>query len=378
MGNFRKNKFYLFLLCLLAVSHTGCAITPERARELRERARDLEVLKQLDAVIEWELNQEDKSLRKDKVLIALFLDTGKIENSTKKAEYRCYNVGRGGYSGSRRIPYGTPWLIWERVRTNDFGKRIVIDPGPPYKNVTKFVNLIPGEVTKLGRIVLEKVKAEGTASISGIIKDEDGKPLEDVEVSSKKGEATTNLEGFYRIDGFGLEVCDLKVTKKGYMPNSAKISIRNMDKRIIEKDFVLSLPKKVRLRYTISPPDKDDFSDPEATSGIASFFIDEKYLPVPVDEIENDNFRGFINKVRLNFRVNKGGLSLNNSYAPIFYERLRSYHTEFEAINRVGTLDYNSQHCPAIQEGDIILINGGKISEYTVKILFEEIQHIYP
>ena len=66
MGNVRKNKVCLFLLCLLAVSYTGCAITPERARELREQARELKVLKQLDMAIEWELIQEDKSLQKNK------------------------------------------------------------------------------------------------------------------------------------------------------------------------------------------------------------------------------------------------------------------------------------------------------------------------
>jgi len=396
MGNARKNKVCLFLLCLLAVSYTGCAITPERARELREQAGELReqvrelreqvrelreqaVLKQLDVAIGWELNQEDTSLQKDKVLVALFLDTEEIENSTKKAEYRCYGVGRSGYSGIKRIPYGTPWLIWERVRTNDFGKRIVIDPGPPYKNITKIVNLMPGEVTNLGRIVLEKVKAEGTASISGIIKDEDGQPLEGVEVSSQKEDTTTNSEGFYRIDGFGLEVCDLKVTKKGYIPNSAKVSIRNMDKRVIEQDFILCLPRRVRFRYTISPPDKDDFSAPEATTGTASFFIEKKYSPVPADEIENDNFRRFINKVQLNFRVDKSGLSLNNSYAPIFYERLRSYHTEFDSINKVGPLGYSyPQSCREIQEGDIILIDGAKISEYKVKIHIEELRRILP
>ncbi len=372
MGNSRKNKICFYLSCVLLISYTGCTITPERAREL-------EVLKQLNAAIEWELNQEDKSLQKDKVLVALFLDTEEIENSTKEAEYRCYHVGRGGYSGIKRIPFGTPWLIWERVRTNDFGKRIVIDPGPPYKDVTKSVNLIPDEVANLGRIVLEKVKAEGTASISGIIKDEDGHLLEGVKISSQKGDTTTNSEGYYRIDGFGLEVCDLKVTETGYIPESAKVSIRNMDKRVIEQDFVLCLPRRVRFRYTISPPDKDDFNDSEATSGTASFFIEKKYFPIPVDDIENENFRRFVSRVHLNFRLNKSGLSLNNSYAPIFYERMRSYHTKFDSINKVGPLGYSyPQSCREIQEGDIILIDGAKISEYKVKIHIEELQRILP
>ncbi len=371
MKNIRQNKIWLWPFQILLIFYTGCATT-------REQGRELEVLRQLNAVIEWELNKEDEILQKDKVLVALYLDTEEIEDSTRKAEYRCYSFGRGGYSGIKRIPYGTPWLVWERVRTNDFRKRIVIDPGPPYKNITKIVNLIPGEVTNLGRIVLEKVEAEGTASISGIIKNEDGESLEGVEVSSKKGLTTTNSEGYYRIDGFGLEVCDLEVTKEGYIPNNTKVSIRDMVKRIIEQDFVLSFPRRIRLRYTISSKEKNDFNDAEATGGTAEFFIGEKYLPIATDQIKSDDFRQFINKVRLNFRVNDGRLTLNSSYAPIFYERLHSSSKEFEAINTVGTLNYNSQHCPTIQEGDIILINGGKISDYIVKILFEEIQRILP
>ena len=374
MKNIRQKKIYLWLFYFLLIFYAGCATTGEQAREL-------ESLRQLDAVIEWELNKEDKGLQRDKVLVALYLDTEEIENSIAEAEYRCYSraPGRGGYSGIKRIPYRAPWVTWERLRSNDLRKEIVIDAGPPYKNFTKIVNLIPGEVTNLGRIVPEKVKAEGTASISGIITDEDGEPLEGIEVSSTKGGTTTNSEGYYRIDGFGLEVVVLEVTKNGYMPSKAKVSIRNMDERIIKQDFVLSLPRRIKLRYAISPKEKDDFNDPQATGGTAAFLIGEKYLPVSVDEIENDDFRRFVNQVRLNFRVNKDRLTLNNSYAPIFYERLRSsFSKEFEAINSVGHLNHGSQRCPAIEEGDIILINGGKVSDYTVKILFEEIQRIVP
>ena len=368
MKNIRQNKICLWLGYFLLIFYTGCATTREQV-----------ALRQLNAVIEWELNKKDKSLQEDKVLVALYLDTEEIEGSTKSAEYRCCSVGRGGCSGFGRIPFRAPWITWERLRSNDLRKEIVIDPGPPYKNVTKIVNLIPGEVNNLGRIVLEKVEAEGTASISGIIKNEDGESLEGVKVSSKKGITTTNSEGYYHIDGFGLEVFDLEVTKEGYIPNNTKVSIRDMDRRIIEQNFVMPFPRRTKLRYAISPKEKDDFSDPEATGGTASFFIGEKYFLIPADQIENNNFRRFINKVRLCFRVNNGKLTLSNSYAPIFYERLRSsFSKEFEAINSVGPLNYNSQRCPAIQEGDIILINGGKVSDYTVKILFEEIQRIIP
>lgn len=374
MKNIRQNRIWLWVCCFLLIFYTGCATTGEQVREL-------EALKQLDAVIEWELNKENKGLQKDEVLVALYLDSEEIEDSTAEAEYRCYSrsPGRGGYSGSRRIPYGAPWVTWERFRSNDLRKEIVIDPGPPYKNFTKIVNLIPGEVTNLGRIVLEKVEAEGTASVSGTIKGEDGEPLEGVEVSSTKGNATTNSEGYYRIDGFGLEVVDLEVTKNGYMPGKAKVSIRDMDRRIIEQDFALPFPRKVGLRYMISPGETDDFNSPQASGGTATFFIDKKYFPIPADQIKNNDFRRFINKVHLNFRVHHGKLILDNSYAPIFYERLlSSFSKEFESINSVGHLNHGSQRCPAIEEGDIILINGGKVSDYTVKILFEKMERIVP
>jgi len=374
MKNIRQNRIWLWVCYFLLIFYTGCATTGQQAREL-------ESLKQLDAVIEWELNKEDKGLQKDEVLVALYLDSEQIEDSMAEAEYRCYSrtPGRGGYSGVKRIPYRAPWVTWERLRSNDLRKEIVIDPGPPYKNVTRVVNLIPGEVTNLGRIVPEKVEAEGTASISGTIKDEDREPLEGVEVSSAKGSTATNSEGYYRIDGFGLEVVDLKVTKNGYMPGKAKVSIRDMDRRIIEQDFALSFPRKVGLRYMISPGETDDFNSPQASGGTATFFIDKKYFPIPADQIKNNDFRRFINNVRLSFRVNDGRLTLGNFHAPIFYEHLlSSFSKEFEAINSVGALSHNRQHCPAIEEGDIILIDGGKVSDYTVKVLFEEIQRILP
>jgi len=327
------------------------------------------------------LNKEDKAQQKDKVLVALYLDTEEIGDSTKIAEYRCYSRSygeRGGYSGIKMVPFGAPWSTWERIRSNDFKKEIVVDPGPPYKSFTKVVNLVPGEVTNLGRIVPEKVEVKGSVSISGTIKDENGKPLEGVEVSSAKGEAVTNSQGHYRIDGFGLDVYDLMVVKDGYISGRTKVSIRDMDNHIVEKDFVLSLPRKIRLRYVISPKGKNDFNAPEATAGTAAFSVDKTFLPFPVEQIESSDFRQFINQTRMNIRMANGRLTLSDSYAPIFYERLRSAYVDFEAIRSVGNLDYNSQHCPLIEQGDIILIDGGKRSDYVVKILFEEIQIILP
>jgi len=335
--------------------------------------------RQLDTVIEWELNEGGKKPDGNSVLVALYLDSEDSKDTTTIAEYRCYNYGGGGYSGIHRIPFGTPWTRLEQIRSNRFKKEIVIDPGPPYKKAKRIVTLIPGEVANLGRIVLEEVEVDGTASIAGTIRDETGKPLEGVTVSSNKAVVTTDAEGSYCIDGFGLEVCDLNVKKEGYILNSAEVSIRNMDKRIIRQDFVLSRQKKIRLRYVICPKEIDDFNSPEATDGTEEFLIDKKLFRIPTDEIENEDFRLFVNKVHLSFRVSDNELTLDNFYAPIFYKRHHRLSFEkFEAISSVCTLKYNSQRCPPIQEGDIILINGGKVSDYTLKILFEEVQQIIP
>jgi hypothetical protein len=151
-----------------------------------------------------------------------------------------------------------------------------------------------------------------------------------------------------------------------------------MDNRIIEKDFVLSLPRKIRLRYVISPKEINDFNAPEAVTGTAVFSIDKEYLLFPVEQIESSEFRQFISQVRMIVRLAEGRLTLSNSYAPIFYQQLRSAYVDFEAIRGVGNLDNSAQRCPWIEQGDIILIDGGKISDYVVKILFEEIQPILP
>ncbi|MBN2456417.1 MAG: carboxypeptidase regulatory-like domain-containing protein [Sedimentisphaerales bacterium] len=334
--------------------------------------------RQLDTVIEWELNEGDKKPKGNSVLVALYLDTEDSQDTTTIAEYRCYNYGGRGYSGVNSVPFRTPWTRWEKIRSNRFKKEIVIDPGPPYKKAKRIVTLIPGEVANLGRIVLEKVEADGTASIVGTIRDENGKPLEGITVSSSKAVVTTDAEGSYRIDGLGLEVCDLKVKQEGYIPSSAKVSIRNMDKRIIRQDFVLSRKKKIRLRYVISPLEKDDFNSPKAVEGTVEFLVDKNFVPLVVEKIRDKDFNQFVDKVKLRFRVEDGKLTLQNSYAPIFYKRYRMSSEEFETISSVGALNYNSQRCPSIQEGDIILINGGKISNYTLKILFEKVQQILP
>ncbi|MCK4628330.1 MAG: hypothetical protein KAT56_04965, partial [Sedimentisphaerales bacterium] len=70
---------------------------------------DQPVGRQLDSVIEWELNEGGKKPKGNSVLVALYLDTEDSKDTTTIAEYRCYNYGNGGYSGIKRVPFGTPW-----------------------------------------------------------------------------------------------------------------------------------------------------------------------------------------------------------------------------------------------------------------------------
>lgn len=351
---------------------------------------DKEAALKLDALIEWELNENDRKPQQNSALIALYLDTkGGLDttvipdyrnggrDTTMLAEYRCY-LPYGGYTGGPMIPLGVPWIKWERVGPERFRKLIVIDPGPPYKNVEKTVTLIPGEVTNLGRIVLEKVKAKGTASIEGTVKDKNGTPLEGVTITSCKPEVMTGADGAYRIDGLGLEVCDLTANKEGYIPTRQRVSVRNMDRRMIEQDLVLSPNMKIRMRYVISPLEQDDFHDPQAAEGTVELLVDQNHIRLEIETLKDKELAGFADKVGLNFQITGDELRLRQYYAPIFYKRYRDSAEGFGTIKSVGDLDQNSQRCPPIHEGDIILINGGKISPYTVKILFEQVQEIEP
>ena len=341
----RKVGLAALVGAIIGIGVYGCKKKEPARGPIKEDAATAESFDK-ESIIQKQLEEAiDREIKKQKgALVALYLDAEDITNVTGEAEYRCYSrPGRGGgYSGIRRVPYRTAWTRWERV-SRSTEREIIIDPGPPHKTLTIVVALIPGEVTNLGHIVLEKVKAEGTASISGTIRDENGKPLEDVKISSQKGIATTNAEGLYRIDGFGLEVCELEATKDGYIPYPAKVSIRNMDERIIKQDFVLSYPRKVGFRYVISPKEKDDFSDPNATRGTAEFLVDKKYFRLSADQFKNEDFKKFVGRARLNFRINDDKLTLGNSYAPIFYKSVSSSSTQFEAINHVAAIGFKSQ-----------------------------------
>ncbi len=401
------NKKTLAYACVTVVIIGFLLVFYAAYTAIHQRSVTNQTLDQLDEAIELELSKDNETLQEGKVLVALYLDdNGRINDPKKKAEYRCYSGG--GYSGIKNVPYGSPWSTWERVRTNDFKKRIVIDPGPPYKTITKLVNLIPGQTTNLGRIVLEKVRASGTASISGVVKSEDGVLLESAEVSSEKYLAVTDSDGRYSIDGLGLEVCKLKVTKPGYITSSKEVTIRDMENRNIEQNFTLSIPRKVTIRYMISPAIQNDFTASWATGGTLTVLVNKEYFPLPAGRIKNDHLKQFVNNTHLNVRLRSGKLTLSASYMPIFFKHIPASSPQFEddpdsnvqfvdvpeqqqpspkepmapldefkAIKSVGPIGH-AQFCPPLQQGDIVLIDGGKRSEHKIKLLFEKITRVLP
>ncbi len=217
-----------------------------------------------------------------------------------------------------------------------------------------------------------------TTSVSGTIRDENGDPLGRVKVSSLKGIVFTNAEGIYRIDGFGLEICELVASKDGYIPCRVRVPIQDLNDRTTKQDLVLSFRRKLRFRYMISPEGRDDFSDPDAANGVEEFLVDEEYRAISPNQINNDSFKEFVDVARLGFRVNEDKLTLHNFDPPIFYKSLPSSSEEFEAISSVGAASPRSWVCPPIQQGDIILIDAVKASGYTLKILFEQVQTLKP
>ena len=62
---------------------------------------------------------------------------------------------------------------------------------------------------------------------------------------------------------------------------------------------------------------------------------------------------------------------------PIFYQQSATG-SKFDAIKSMEPVDINLQRCPALEEGQFVLIRGfdenyGKVSPYCVKVLVEEI-----
>ena len=116
----KKSVYWAVVIIGLAAVIIGLSLYAGRTNV------DRVVSRQLDTVIQLELNEGNKKPSGNSVLVALYLDSEDSKDTTTIAEYRCYDYPRGGYSGIQRIPFGTPWTRWEKIRSNRFKKEIVI------------------------------------------------------------------------------------------------------------------------------------------------------------------------------------------------------------------------------------------------------------
>ena len=257
---------------------TKPGVSPEIQRQISEK------------IAETKKDLETSS--QPKAMVALYLDTESPHDFIPQGyiEYRCYSDS-GGYSGSNRVPLRQAWTRLEYTRLGRGCKRrIQLDPGPPYETINRDVLLTDGAVTNLGRIVLKRVKAEGTADIHGTVKDSDGNPLADVDVSAGSKQTRTDAEGKYVLDSFGLEVVSLKASKDGYFGGTAQVSIRNMDNREIEQDLVLHRPRHVKLKYVIGGKKSDSLVGSDAEEGTIELTVGSIYFDLSKRHFSSKSF----------------------------------------------------------------------------------------
>ncbi len=343
--------------------------------------------KQVEAKIRQAKMQSANSPRAT-AIVGMYIDTEDPNDIVpEQIEYKCYSVPGGGYSGVVRVPSRQPWTRLESVLEGGSGnRRIELDPGPPYETVRIPVVLEKGKPTNLGRIVLKKVKGEGTVSVVGTVTDSDGNPMPDVMVSAGKQRTQTDGEGRYRLDGFGLEVLGIKAIKRGYFGGyygrDVQVSIRNYDKREIKQDLTLYQPHRLRLSYVVSKPNTNSFEGHGVEQGSLELDVDSTWVDFrrSIDagkmEVSSASFLQFIRDVHLQLIFEDGNLKLRHFMAPIFYQQA-SPDATFDSITECARL--NRQRCPPLKEGAIILVRGyqddpskGR-SPYCVKILVEEL-----
>ncbi|MCD0463653.1 carboxypeptidase-like regulatory domain-containing protein [Roseiconus lacunae] len=325
--------------------------------------------------------QIDQSKRPG-AIVAMYLDTedrgGKTERN--RVEYRCYRGG--GYSGIRSAPLRQAWTTFEFISSpeREGPRRIQLDPGPPYKTKQIDVNVKSGEVTNLGRIVFEKVQADGTASIFGIVKGADGKAMPNVSVTAGSQRTITDSNGKYQLDGFGLENVSLKASQPGLYGGDGKVSIRDMSRREIEQDLILFRPMRIKFRYVISDKKSTSFEGNNVQEGSFVVTADSVFKQLSEEYFSSPSFREFAKDVGLRFSHYSGRLAIDNFMAPIYYQVADS-NIPFESIQGVG--NFSSQHGPALEQGETILIRGFRdnsrsgVSDYCVKLLVEEMTPIH-
>lgn len=326
----------------------------------------------------------EKTLPPNYSAFAIYLDTDdprvKIPQGSR-IEYKCYGTG-GGYSGSDSIPLRQAWTRNEFMRagSDNGSRRVEIDPGPPFETINLTGVLEPGKVTNLGRVVLKKVVFEGTASISGIVTGEDGKPIEGALVSDGKRSTKTDKQGEYKFDGYELERVQLKVTKSGYfgaMDYENIVSVRNMDERMITRNLKLFKAKRLKLKYVISDEDSNSFEGPGVENGTIELLVNSSRFNLQGQKFTSNNFSRLVDNFRSSIAYQRDAWVITCFYHPMFV-RGADASDSFESIKSVNDFGYGHTQCPPLTEGQVILIRGfpktGEkgVSRYCVKILVEE------
>ncbi len=317
--------------------------------------------------------------RGDSAAIVMYLDTALGEPPIPEgtAEYRCYRGG--GYSGIQEVPVGTPWMRFETVRQRDDGvRRLVIDPGPPYAAINQGVTLIPGEVTNLGRIVLRRIRTDKTVGLSGYVRDSHQDPIEGVLVSAGARRTHTDADGFYRLDGFGLEEVNLTARKKGFVNGGSRLAIRDTNKTEIPIDISLFRPRRLKISYVIGTERSDSFEGPGVETGSIERIVDSPRIPLDETIHASKSFQRFAREAHLYLGVSEGRLTLSHSHGPIFYQQAEA-NVRFEDIRDAGDASMNAQRCPPLTEGAVIVMRGYSdesphaVSPFCVKLLVEEL-----
>jgi hypothetical protein len=334
-----------------------------------------EIQRQIDARVE-NVQKSPNPSGEPRAIVALYVDTEVPREGLPQGhvEYRCYIWD--GWSGSERIPLRQGWARAELVSAANGVRRIQLDPGPPYETFSREVSLKEGEVANLGRIVLKKVKAEGTATISGIVKDVTGNPLPNATVSAGKRKAKADSTGKYQITGVGLEVVSLAPSKGGYFGANRTISIRNMDNRNITQDLVMHQPQRLSMRFAISGINSDSVAGGNVREGTFGIVVDKPRVNLWEQDYVLEPFTTFVKEAWLGLEFDDDGLKLRNISGPIFYQ-VAEKGADFRLITTVG--DIRDQFCPPLKPGSVILIRGFKqgaakgVSNYCVKILIEEL-----
>lgn len=345
------------------------------------KTSDSEVERQIEARIELSKDSRKKLKQDDGAIVAMYVDTEEPEDSIAgRIEYRHL---QGRYSsGVRRSPFRKAWTDFVEVRdiANGAKHRITLDAGPPYEIYEREFEVSKGEVVNLGRIVLKKIKENGTSSIFGKVIGADRKPLRDVEVSAGPGKTRTDENGEYKIDGLRMGTVPIEFSKDGYLKVEQSLPIRKASSR--EINLVLFRPASVKLKYVISGENSNSFVGPDVESGEVEMTVNSELMDLSECRFSSRAFTDFAHDTGMRLRSN-GSLAISFFRNPVYSEILKTS-VPFDSITEVEDFSHASSHVP-LKQGSTVLLRGyregGAIrrngtrghSGYCVKIFVEKL-----